>query len=410
MDDSSRRPLAGVEPDPNPAAVGTDQPVAILLVNDRPAQLTAWQAILSRLGQALVLARSGDEALEHLLARDFAAILLDVNMPGLDGFETAELIRQHPRCEHTPILFVSAINTQDRDRTRGYALGAVDYIFTPVVPEVLQAKVGAFVDLHRKSRQVAQQADQLAALNQVLETQLDEIGKLNAELRQANTELDRSHEQLRRLTAHVEALREDERARIAREVHDDLGGALTGLKMDVARLRRSFNGGHPDRQNDFEQLNQSIDVLVQSVRRIATELRPAILDDFGLAAAIEWQLQEFTQRAGLHGELFLGDADLSLPPDTATALFRVFQEALTNVARHAQATQVAVTLHAVEQSLVLQVRDNGRGVTPDELRQARSFGLVGMRERVHLLRGELEINSQPGQGTTIQVRVPLTNA
>src|SRR5579859_6788401 len=185
--------------------------VNLLLVNDRPAQLMAWQSILANLDVNLVLAQSGVEALEHLLSTEFAAILLDVQMPTMDGFETATLIRQRPRSQHIPILFVTAINTQERERSRGYALGAVDYIFTPLVPEILRAKVAVFADLHRKALQVEHQAARLAQLNGVLEAQLAEIRQLhdkqaqiNIDLRTETAERRRAEVKLRRASVKLE--------------------------------------------------------------------------------------------------------------------------------------------------------------------------------------------------------------
>ena len=381
--------------------------INVLLVNDRPAQLLAWQSILTGLRQNLILARSGVEALDHLLVHDVAAILLDVNMPVMDGFETAALIRQRPSLEHTPILFVSSINTHETDRAQGYALGAVDYIFTPVVPEILRAKVSVFAELYKQNHKIAVQASQLTELNQLLEQQLSEIKSLNDELTNFNTELTDSREQLRHLTARVQDLREQERARIAREIHDDLGGSLTSLKMDLHQIRKDVGPDSPQLASKFHNLSLSIDQIIQGVRRIATDLRPAMLDDLGLAATIEWQLQEFEQRSGIRSRLRLTAADLPLAPETATALFRVFQEALTNVARHAQATQVEVTLQEQPDQLLLEVCDNGRGIRPAELKNGKSLGLVSMRERVQLLSGELKISGSVDQGTTVFVKIPL---
>jgi signal transduction histidine kinase len=162
----------------------------ILLVNDNPATLLSLEAILADLNQNVVKAHSGREALKHLLHQDFAVILLDVNMPDMDGFETAALIRQRQRSEHTPIIFVTAVSTSDMERARGYRLGAVDYIFAPVVPEILRTKVAAFVDLFKKTRQVQCQAEELAALNQQLHEQLREVQRLNREIAAANHELE----------------------------------------------------------------------------------------------------------------------------------------------------------------------------------------------------------------------------
>ena len=226
--------------------------------------------------------------------------------------------------------------------------------------------------------------------------------------KQIEAELRTSREQLRQLSGHLQAAREEERTRMSREIHDELGGALTGLKMDVARLAKS---GQTLTAAELGERTQSmaelIDSTVQVVRRMASDLRPGILDDFGLAAAIEWQLQEYCGRAGLEFEYRAADSDLNLDPASSTALFRLFQETLTNVARHAQATRVHVRLEQQPDELVLEIRDNGRGITVAEIANAQSLGLLGMRERVLLLNGQLNITGVPGQGTTVLIQVPV---
>jgi signal transduction histidine kinase len=241
-----------------------------------------------------------------------------------------------------------------------------------------------------------------------------EAQRLNTELEQRvnerTTQLIQSHEELSRLSAHLQTAREEERARIAREIHDELGGSLTGVKMDVARLRRLGNPGSDEWLAQVETVSTALDETVQTVRRIATELRPAILDDFGLVAAIEWQLKEFQARSGIVCQLTAATEPIELDRDSATAIFRVFQETLTNVARHADATHVAVQLEPEPGWLVLRVSDNGRGIDPAALAQSSTFGLAGMRERVRMLSGQLVIQSPAGQGTTVLVKVPLPGA
>jgi len=163
--------------------------INILLVDDQPGKLTAHESILAGLGENVILARSGPEALQCLLRNDIAVILLDVNMPGMDGFETAELIRQRPRHEKTPIIFITGYNTTDIDRLKGYRLGAVDYLFLPVIPEVLKAKVTVFVELARQTQVITRQAEHLAFHNREQTRQLEMIQKLNESLREANQEL-----------------------------------------------------------------------------------------------------------------------------------------------------------------------------------------------------------------------------
>jgi PAS domain S-box-containing protein len=224
-------------------------------------------------------------------------------------------------------------------------------------------------------------------------------------------ELRSSREQLRQLSSHLQAAREEERARMSREIHDELGGTLTGLKMDVSRLAKNADSLTPPelRQRALD-ITSMIDSTVQTVRRIASDLRPGILDDFGLAAAIEWQLQEFCSRAGLEYDYEANTDELNLDPASSTALFRLFQETLTNVARHAQATHVTAQLEVSADELRLEVRDNGRGISSGEIGNSKSLGLLGMRERVQQLHGQLSITGSPGQGTTVVIRVPLALA
>jgi PAS domain S-box-containing protein len=223
--------------------------------------------------------------------------------------------------------------------------------------------------------------------------------------KQAEKALYRSFEQLRALTARLQSVREEERARIAREIHDELGQSLTAIKIELSSL---VNERSPGQQRPFrkESVMKLIDETIQTVRRISTELRPGILDDLGLVAAVEWAAHEFEVRTGTRCHVCLPGADLSLDPEHATALFRILQETLTNVARHASATTVKVRLADEKGDICLEVGDNGKGISPEQLSAANSLGILGMRERALLLGGELAIHGVPGKGTTVQVRIP----
>ena len=224
--------------------------------------------------------------------------------------------------------------------------------------------------------------------------------------KQVEEELHQSREQLRRLADYLQTAREKERARIARELHDEFAQALTALKMDLAWLAKKLPDEPPALREKARSMAELIDRTVEATRRVIAELRPGLLDSLGLAAAIEWQAEEFAQRTGIEVELHGTDQDIALHPDLATALFRIFQEALTNVARHAQATRVVVRLEASLDEVVLMVRDNGKGITESQVADPESLGLMGMRERAAAWGGTITFEGVPGQGTTVTVRVP----
>lgn len=219
-------------------------------------------------------------------------------------------------------------------------------------------------------------------------------------------ELHKSHAEYRALAAHLESVREAERTRIAREIHDELGQMLTGLKYDVAWLEKQYRDSSEVRDR-LQEMNQQLKQTMDTVRRIAAELRPGVLDELGLTAAVEWLVRDFERRTGLAVRLEVTTRDLVLVREGATALFRVLQEGLTNVARHAQARSVIVFLREQGPELILEILDDGRGISEGELRRTGNFGLMGMRERISALRGCCDVRGLPGRGTMVRVSVPL---
>lgn len=235
-----------------------------------------------------------------------------------------------------------------------------------------------------------------------------EIYRDITERKRAEQELRRLLYQLRALAGRLETVREDERTRVAREIHDVMGQALTAIKIDLLSLLHAAPADQtPDAQRG-RAIVRLLDDTIQSVRRIATELRPGILDSLGLVPALEWAAEEFQARTGTRVRVSVPEGDIAVEPDRATALFRIFQETLTNVARHASATRVDVRLTRENGNLILEVRDDGCGVSEDEVWAGSSLGLIGMRERALLLGGELTIRGTPGAGTTVRVRIPET--
>jgi PAS domain S-box-containing protein len=265
------------------------------------------------------------------------------------------------------------------------------------------AREGALKEAKEKLElRIEQRAAVLSRVNLELREEIAERARVEGELRT-------SLEQLRALAARLQLVREEERTLVAREMHDELGQACTAIKMDLALIGRKTTKRQTQLRARINSAIQLVDQMIFNVRRIASELRPRTLDDLGLTAALELHAQEFESRTGIHCVVALPQEQeqLALDFERSTAIFRIFQESLTNVARHAQATQVEARLETQQDQLILQVRDNGRGFDAEQTKSRRSLGLVGMQERALLLNGELKIEGVPGSGTTVTLRIPL---
>jgi signal transduction histidine kinase len=223
--------------------------------------------------------------------------------------------------------------------------------------------------------------------------------------KQTEEELRTSREQLRNLAAHLQSARETERTSIARQIHDELGPSLTGLKMDLFWLVEKIPKEEPLLEKIQTMINL-IDTNINTVRRISADLRPGMLDVLGLMPALEWQAEEFQNRTGVKCTITPDPEEILLDKKLSTDLFRIFQEVLTNVARHAQATRVTASFKKKENYLLFKIRDNGTGITAEQISDPRSFGLIGIRERIHHWRGTVTIKGVANKGTTVTVRVP----
>ena len=352
--------------------MSTDEKVNILMVDDEPAKLLTYEVMLAELGENLIKANSGREALQHLLNIDVAVVLMDVSMPEIDGFELAGIIRQHPRFQRTAIVFISAVHLTDVDRLKGYQRGAVDYISVPVVPELLRAKVSVFAELHRQSRQ---------------------LESLNRELRQLSSRL---------MTA-----QDEERRRFARALHDGIGQDLAAAKIMLDGLLRHRSA--PAEANTVSEASEIIDRAIQQVRSMSHLLHPPLLDEGGLLSALRWFLEGVAERTGIQTSLDLQPPEFPrLAPQLERTLFRIVQEALTNVFRHSEAKTARVTLIQKENSLLLTVRDDGKGVGERIARLSPGsigIGIGAMRERARELGGELRMRDG-SPGTIVEVLIP----
>jgi len=230
--------------------------------------------------------------------------------------------------------------------------------------------------------------------------------------KQVEIELSHSRDQLRALAKRLESVREEESSRIAREIHDELGQAMTSLKLDLSWVARrlSIPETADTRGRLLERIQgtmQQLEVTIQTVRAIATTLRPSVLDELGLAAALDWQTRDFEKRTGIRCEWSMPLVPIPIGPDQATAIFRIYQEILTNVVRHAQASNIRIHLDITPGWLLFEVCDNGRGIPDSTLANQNSLGLLGMRERAAQWGGDVSIMGSEGMGTTVKVRLPL---
>ncbi len=359
----------------------------ILVVDDTVASLELLSELLMRVGYNVRSAQDGRMALRSAQAQPPELILLDIRMPDIDGFEVCRRLKADPRTQDVPVIFLSALS-DTTDKVTGFKLGAVDYISKPSQPEEVLARVRAHIELRR--------------LRFDLEKQVEER---TAQLYQSESRLRESQTRLQELTAFLQTVREEERTAIARELHDELGQALTALRIDLGWLRGKCNDlGDPVKER-IASAHALVERTIDSLRRISEGLRPGMLDVLGLAAAIEHHVDEFRERNAIQCGLYINRDEFDIDGRLATTIFRIVQEALTNIARHADATQASVRLEEKEDHFYITVEDNGRGT--DLTEDKKTYGLLGMRERVNMFGGTLEIESEKDAGTRVFVRLPL---
>ena len=411
-------------------------PVNIMLVDDQPGRLLTYRAILEPLGERLVDARSGNEALQKLMEEEFALILLDVNMPGIDGFETASIIHEHPRFENTPIIFVTAVNVSDMDRMRGYKLGAVDYVMVPIIPEILRSKVEVLAELHRKRRELELANQQLAAANDALRLeQARELNSLNESLRIANASLAERNLELQgeigeRTRAEALLRQQDKRKDefLATLAHE-LRNPLAPLRNAIA-IRRLTDNPDPlqavmERQVALlvRLIDDLLDVARINLDKLTLKRAPTTLQAV-LEAALEisaplMEAGEHALQAAIPEALLPLDADLD-------RLSQVFSNLLSNAAKYSPpGLPVEISVETSDGRVRTIIRDHGIGLTAEQAEQVfelfnqvdtsieRSHGGLGIgltlvRKLVEMHDGHVQVRSQGlGQGSCFTVELPL---
>ena len=482
----------------------------VLIVDDLDVNLKLLEEICKNIKVNLIKALSGNEALEKTKGIELALAIVDIKMPGMNGYELALKLNEKKSDVKVPIIFITASYFDEVEVFKGYGSGAVDYIFKPVNAHILRSKINVFIDLFDQKQTILRKAklrkelvDELTVSNVNLrkseekyrnyidnapdgifvadetgrnievneaacritgysknellkmsisdvltEESLEEglaqfrkmvkLGTSNSELmfkhkngttrwwiaetvklsetrflgftkditksKKIEEELQKSLEQLQQLSEHIEQARENERLNISRELHDDLGQALTAVKIDLEIIKQQTSDIVV--KEKLDNVKALVGNTIKSVQRITSQLRPEIIDDLGLEAAIDWYTKEFSKRYGI--EVFLDiDSEIPISKDKSLPLFRIVQESLTNIARHARAKHVEILLNKQGDVIQLVVADNGVGITEDEINSKKSFGIMSMSERTASLGGSFEISRGNDFGSKILVTFPI---
>jgi signal transduction histidine kinase len=373
----------------------------ILIVDDTPSNLGMVVKIMEERGYLVSIAQDGEEGLQRAQLVQPDLILLDVMMPGIDGFETCQRLKAQENTRNIPVIFMTALASPEH-KVKGFAAGGVDYVTKPLQIDEVMARVDAHIKLHVAQRQLEEKNAQLREYQEELE---QKVAERTVELSDANRALEESRAQLRRLASRYQESGEEERKYLARELHEELAQILAGLQLNLSALSLRHATDSPQLREQLQKNMELTDQAIIVTRNISTVLRPVALD-MGIAASLEWLANRFGTQSGIQCEVNIDESAMKLGENYAIAMFRIVQESLTNVAKHAKADHVDITLERSTNNYILKIRDNGIGFDISTKKTA-SLGLVGIQERALALGGVVSINSRPGSGTEILVRLPL---
>lgn len=371
----------------------------ILIVEDTLESLALLNDLMVSAGYSTRQAQDGEMALFSLRNKKPDLILLDVRMPVMDGFEVCRELKKDPDTADIPVIFLSAL--QDKEaRIQGLKLGAVDYIGKPYDPDEVLLRVNMHMELRNLQLHLGEMCD-------LRTRQLEK--EINDHLRTEN-ELSESKKKLQELASYLEDVREEERSRIAREIHDELGQALTVLNIDLTRLGTRLDEPKDVLKKGIDDIIEILSQASDTARRISENLRPGMLDLLGLDIAIENHIQTFSKMSGIDCDFLVDNPNnLEASKRVATAAFRIVQESLTNVARHAKANRATTTIAYLDKELVVVVQDNGQGIVENpDTNRSRGFGILGMSERAQALGGNIQVESSAGKGTRIEASLPYS--
>lgn len=361
--------------------ISGEKPIRILFIEDDPGYARLIRETLKECGRAVFEPTHVTKiasAIKQLKSETYDVILLDLNLPDSWGFETFETVRA--ASPSTPVVVLTGM-TDEEIGIMAVQKGAQDYLGKGEVEGNLLARTIHFA-LERK--------------------------RMDTERSHAVEELEKSRQKFRNLSAHLQDLRESERKYIAAELHDELGGLFTAMKMELSLMTSNTSINQEKVRKAGKSLVKLADTGIETVRRISTELRPDILDHLGLISAIQWYMSEFQKRARIRCKCILSDEEIQMNKNRATATFRILQEAMTNVARHSEATRVTVEARKEDNMMTLKIEDNGKGIDEEKINDPLSFGLLGMQERTLYLGGEIRICRAPHKGTTVAATIPIS--
>jgi signal transduction histidine kinase len=373
----------------------------VLIVDDTPSNLAMVVKIMEERGYLVSIAQDGEEGLQRAQLVQPDLILLDVMMPGIDGFETCLRLKAQESTRDIPVIFMTALASPEH-KVKGFATGGVDYVTKPLQIDEVMARVDTHIKLHVAQRQLEEKNAQLREYQEELEQR---VAERTVELSNTNQALEESRAQLRRLAARYQESGEEERKYLARELHEELAQILAGLQLNLSAISMQQATGAPQLISQLRENMALTDQAISVTRNISTVLRPVALD-MGIAAALEWLANRFGTNTGIQCEVHIEQNEIKLGENYAISMYRIAQEALNNVAKHAKADRVDISLKCSANNYILKIRDNGTGFDISTKKSA-SLGLVGIQERALALGGSISINSSPGSGTEILVRLPL---
>lgn len=396
----------------------------ILVVDDLPDNLYLLEKLLTANGFIVDTAKHGADAFDMAKSENYDIIISDLLMPVMDGYTLLKKLKSDSSLKNTPFIVYTATYTDPADKKLALEMGADAYIIKPInsakflknLQDVISKKQTDAVPTSRKKK--SEEKVILKLYNELLirklESKLVELEKTKKQLKDENTKLKsmdavikRNNRQLGELAAHLQSAQEDERKRIAREIHDELGQQLTAVKMDLAWINKKTPEENTQVKEKINSANELIDGCNISIRKFLSELRTDILEDFGLVEGLKSLVTKFSLTTGIPVNFKSDETKPVFSYEIENTIFRLFQESLTNIMRYAGATKVNSSLKINSNHAILCIEDDGKGFTESDLQKKKSFGILGMKERVSSLDGRFDLATAPGKGTKITVSLPI---